>query len=146
MDPEQVKIYVDYKSKTNQARKGNWFMLPKATKNKNLNPFSLFAKYKQMLEQKSKTITKGWLWVRIDQNKDGSTKIMSQVWDKEWISEVPKSSGLAMLTRSKQVHQAYFSKDMHTMVGRCGSDQNTNATSLWMEEFCNGSEILTKFS
>jgi hypothetical protein len=79
----QVEIFVDYESKTDQAATGMWFALSMASQNSNFDPYVLFSKYKQILEKKNKELAKGRLWIRINENKDGSAKVTRQVRGKE---------------------------------------------------------------
>jgi hypothetical protein len=90
LNPQQVEVYVDFESKTDQTGVGNWFALAKTADDEQLDPYLMFCKYKQILEKKDKNLTKGRLWIRIDQNKDGDAKVTKQVRGKEWLSEVPK--------------------------------------------------------
>jgi integrase len=89
MRTEQVSIFVDYESKTDQGAQGMWFALPKAADDTKLDPYNLFNQYKQILEKKDKELTKARLWLRVDESKDGSYRVTKQVRGIEWVSSVP---------------------------------------------------------
>jgi integrase len=89
MKQEQVSIFIDYESKTDQGAAGMWFALAGAAEDPSYNAYVLFSKYKQILEDKNKKLTDGRLWVRIDDNKDGTYKVCQQIRGIEWISSVP---------------------------------------------------------
>ena len=92
LNRDQVSILIDYDSKTDQGATGMWFAMPGATDDPKLDPYLLFCKYKQIVERKDKKLTEGRLWLRIDEKKDGSYKLTSQVRGIEWISSVPKQA------------------------------------------------------
>ena len=89
MRSEQVSIFVDYESKTDQGAQGMWFALPKATDDPMLDAYILFNKYKQILEKKDKDLAKARLWLRVDESKAGGYKVTKQVRGIEWVSSVP---------------------------------------------------------
>ena len=88
IDREQVSIFVDYESKTDQGANGMWFALAGSANDPRLDAYVLFTRYKQILEKKSKELTEGRLWRRIDMNKNGTYKVSQQVRGIEWISTV----------------------------------------------------------
>jgi integrase len=72
---DQVKVLVDYVSKTYRGAIGMWLSFPLTADDSRLDSLLLFSKYRNLLERKKRTLTSGRLWVRIDQCKDGSYKV-----------------------------------------------------------------------
>ena len=89
LNKDQVSIFIDYESKTDQAANGMWFALAGMTADPMLDAYMLFLKYKHILDTKGKGLSEGRLWKRIDDNKDGTYRVTKQVRGIEWISSVP---------------------------------------------------------
>jgi integrase len=74
LDGQQVEIFVDYETKTDQGATGTSFSFPRRADNPALDPLLLFNKYRSKIAQKDDGLLNGRLWLRIIQGKQSTDK------------------------------------------------------------------------
>lgn len=89
---QQVELFVDYETKTDQGATGTWFAFPRRADNPALDPLLLFNKYRQKIAKKDTGLLSGRVWLRIIQGKKSTDKevVTRQVRGREWVGTVPK--------------------------------------------------------
>jgi hypothetical protein len=92
LSSQQVELFVDYESKTDQGATGTWFAFPRRADNPALDALLLFNKYRAKIGKKDKELLNGRLWLRIlpAKTKGGKEQVTRQVRGREWIGTVPK--------------------------------------------------------
>lgn len=92
LDAQQVELFVDYETKTDQGATGTWFRFSRPADNPVFDPFMLFNKYKNKIIQKDPKLLNGRLWLRIIPGKTAEDReqVTRQVRGREWIGTVPR--------------------------------------------------------
>jgi hypothetical protein len=91
-NPGEVRIYVNFETKTDKRGEGIWLMLPGATANADLDPYILFRKYGEIIRKRDVALVVATArpWTRMDSDGDGTfTVYRGSPRDISWISEVP---------------------------------------------------------
>lgn len=87
-----IKIYIDFETKTDRRGEGMWFLLPRDFGGKNII-VTIFLNYINFLSEKNKKFidSKERIFPRIDFRNDSSIVYKKAFRGKSWIGEVPKN-------------------------------------------------------
>ena len=91
-NPGEVRIYVNFETKTDKRGEGMWYMLPGATANTDLDPYPLFRNYEEIIRKRDAALVAATarLWTRMDSDNEGRfTVYRGSPRGVTWISGVP---------------------------------------------------------